>query len=228
MLAAMSDPTDNEVMSVELRAETPHPVEKPVEKGVDDGFLVVSVIGGDPSALRRLLARYDRLVRYTIFQSSQQRCHDDPQWLDSVASATWSGFVQSLNRTPDDPPSSVPGYLVRIARNQAISAGRRKTLQTESLDAEAGESVLSEGEEDDPLAVLAQVEDLESLRSCLSSVPEEDRKLLGQLEAITSRRWRDASDALGMPESTVRSRWGRLLDRLRLCMADSGKKSLAP
>lgn len=227
-LAASPGPPDNRGMTAELRAEAPHQIEGSVETGVDDQFLVASIVGGDPAALRRLLGRYDRLVRYTIFQASQQRCRDDPQWLDSVASATWSGFIASLNRTPDNPPSSIPGYLARIARNQAISALRRKTVQTESLDAQLDEAAVPAGDDASPLAILAQIEDLELLRSCVASVSKEDAMLLGHLEAITGRRWRDAAVALDMPESTLRSRWGRLLDRLRVCMSASMEKGFAP
>ncbi|MCH7891292.1 MAG: sigma-70 family RNA polymerase sigma factor [Gemmatimonadetes bacterium] len=94
-----------------------------------------SVLGGDPAALRALMARYDRLVRYTIFQRAQQHCRKDPQWLDSVASATWAGFVQSLNSSPENPPSSVSAYVVRIARNQVARGLRKRELRHESLDA---------------------------------------------------------------------------------------------
>ncbi len=227
-LAALTGPTDNVRMTAELRAAMPRYREESPETGVDDGFLAASIIGGDPAALRQMLARYDRLVRYTVFHVSQQRCHDDPQWLDSVASATWTGFVQSLNRAPDQLPASMPAYLTRIARNQAVSALRRKGLEAESLDAQDDMAGKIGAEAADPLEMLSQLEDMESLQKCLAAVAAEDRPLLGQLEAITSRRWKMASESLGVAESTLRSRWRRLLDRLRLCMTAKSEKSLAP
>ena len=68
---------------------------------VDEAYLVQSVLGGDPAALRELMSRYDRLVRYAVFRAARDRCRKDPEWLDSIGSATWAGFVQSLNRSPD-------------------------------------------------------------------------------------------------------------------------------
>jgi len=105
---------------------------------------------------------------------------------------------------------------------------RRKTLGAESLDASGGASAEAESDVVDPLEMLARVEDLDALRACLAAVAEEDGPLLGQLEAITCRRWKVAAAALGMAESTLRSRWGRLLDRLRVCMGEKAAKNLAP
>lgn len=196
---------------------------------VDEAFLVRSVLGGDPAALRELMSRFDRLVRYTVFQAARERCRRDPEWLDSVASATWAGFVQSLNRSPDDLPQSVSAYLVRIARNQTASSLRKKELPVESLDAMDADPGAPDGADDaDPLRILSEIEDLTALRACMAGVDGDDRALLAELEAITERRWQDAAAALGLAESTLRSRWKRLLDRLRDCVEGKTGKSFAP
>lgn len=216
-------------MTADVRVVVPAQREESTDTGVDDKFLAASVVGGDPAALRQLLSRYDRLVRYTVFHASRQRSHDDPQWLDSVASATWTGFVQSLNRAPDQLPTSIPAYLARIAKNKTVSALRKRGVAAESLDAREDDAVQGVGSEAaDPLEVLSMADDLEALRVCLDAVSADDRPMLGQLEAITSRHWKDAAAALGLAESTLRSRWGRLLDRLRTCMNAKGQKHLAP
>ncbi len=175
------------------------------------------------------MARYDRLVRYTVFHRAQQRCRKDPEWLDSVASATWAGFVQSLNRSPENPPSSVSAYLVRIALNQVASSLRKKELPYERLEARGNETLAVDREEaPDPLTTLSTAEDLTVLKACIESVGGDDSELLVHLDAITERRWKDAAAALGLPESTLRSRWQRLLDRLRECMEGKTGKSFAP
>jgi len=187
------------------------------------------VVFGDPAGLRLLMSRYDRLVRYAIFERAQQRCRKDPQWLDSVASAAWVGFVQSVNRTPDRLPDSVPGYLVRIARNQVVSHLRKRDLAHDSLDALGNDALGADDEAaSDPLAVVAAAEDLAALRACIESVGGDDCELLAHLEAITERRWKEAAAALGTPESTLRSRWQRLLSRLRDCVEGKTGKSFAP
>ncbi len=187
--------------------------------GVGDDFLVAQLLGGDTVALTELMDRYDRLVRFTVLRQAGQRCHRDPQWLDSVASATWSGFVQSLRRDPDSSPKSIRAYLVQIARNQTVSALRRSPAEMASLDVNSDRV---DTEADGPGDELERLEGLEVLRTCLAGLDENDRALVSQLGLITQRRWRDAAAALGISESTLRSRWQRVLGRLRAEMRGKG------
>ena len=101
--------------------------------GPDDAFLIASMLGGDPAALNKLIERYDRLVRYTVLKMSRSRCLRDPDWLDTIASDTWTGFVRSLQRSPDNRPKSVRAYLVQTARNRCTSAMRGTAPAHESL-----------------------------------------------------------------------------------------------
>lgn len=202
----------------------------PVSSPAEDSFLVASLLGGDDAALAKLMDRYDRLVRYAVLRASANRHVSDPQWLDAVASDTWAGFVQSVRRTPDRPPKSVAAYLVRIARNRTVSAIRRSSIETVSLDADPDRDDHSRAEDADaPPEALARIESLETLRTCVAQLHPDDRALIGQLQAITDRRWRDASAALGLSESTLRSRWERLLERLRRAIrAKTGTDFFAP
>jgi len=195
-----------------------------------DSFLIAGVISGDAAALRKLMDRYDRLVRYTIFRASKDRCLADPEWLESLSSETWTGFVGSAKRDPDGQPKSLRAYLVQIARHKVVSALRRKQPDAIPLygnDDSPGPSVAAELEE--PTETLARLELLEALRDCLEELDAEDRALATQLRAITDRRWKEAAEALGMAESTLRSRWARVLARLRRCIGrKTGADSLAP
>jgi len=193
----------------------------------DDGFLVTAVAAGDAAALRQLMQRYDRAVRYAIFKRSQTLCSQDPHWLDSIASESWAALVTGLRNRPDDPPKSVRSYLLRVAQNRCISAirSRRAGLVDEAL---AGPIVDELGHEDDPSDNMAQLELIEALRACIGRLDDESQRMAGQLEAITGRKWKAASHALGMSESTLRSRWGRVLDELRVCVAQKTGISLAP
>ena len=184
-----------------------------------DDFLIAGVLGGDAAALDKLIERYDRLVRYTVLRATPDRCRQDPQWLDSIASATWAGFVRSVRRSPDDPPQSVAAYLARIARNQCATALRQASPPVESLDRGEDEDPLDTSVElEEPAEELARIELLDALRGCLADLNGDDRTMAAQLPAITERRWRDAASALGLSESTLRSRWKRTLDRLRRCI----------
>jgi len=214
-------------MSTDLRRDTT--VRQEGSTSPDDGFLISSMVGGDAAALHKLMDRYDRLVRYTIFRVAKERCTADPDWLDSVAGDTWTGFVESMRRDPDNSPRSLAAYLARTARNRAVSAVRRvaRDVDALSLDTDdAGREVASTL--DDPKETLERVELLGVLRECLHELESDDQALASQLEAITERRWRQASEALGISESTLRSRWKRTLAQLRRCVERKGVKTLAP
>lgn len=194
----------------------------------DDRFLIAGLLGGDEAALRSLMDRYDRFVRYAVFRTATDRCTRDPEWLESVASATWAGFVRTLRRNPERPPESVQAYLGYVARNQAVAALRRDQAHPEpiSLDAAEGWSLPDDLEE--PTELVSRLESLEALHECFGEADAEDRTLIVQLPAITERRWREAAEALDLKESTLRSRWQRFLGRLRACMAQKTGESFAP
>ncbi len=199
------------------------------DSGPSDEFLIDSMLGGDGAALRKLMARYDRLVRYTVFGMSRSRCAKDPQWLETIASDTWTGFVRSLQRNPDNRPTSVKAYLTRIARNQCVSAMRGAQPSHQSIDGDESDTAASiEAKTEEPAELLSRMEDLHALQGCLGDLSPEDQRIAGELVAITERRWKDAAAALDMSESTLRSRWKRVLEALRACVRGKTGKSLAP
>ncbi len=185
-----------------------------------DGFLIKSMLGGDEAALRTLMARYDRLVRYTIFKLSAKWAAADPQWIDSIAATVWTGFIESMRRQGGQSPDSVPAFLSQTARNQTISAIRRVSNPREAASSlESVDAV----PRDDPKVVdqgklLSDLEELEALHESLAALESGDQLMLAQLSAITERRWQDAAAALGWSESTLRSRWKQALERLKTLM----------
>jgi len=195
--------------------------------GPDDAFLFAAVAAGDAPALRALMARYDRLVRYAIFRRAKTLCLRDPQFLDSVSGDAWTGFVQSARRAPDDPPRSVKAFLVRIASNRCISALRRRDTTSTTQSPDPG-SIEVESTTEEPSELLSEVELLVGLRGCIEALGDEEQRLAGELEAITGRRWKEAAGRLGMSESTLRSRWARVLDQLRDCVSGKTGQQLAP
>lgn len=194
---------------------------------LSDEFLVESVRGGDEGALRALMDRYDRLVRFAIFRLSRSECRRDPHWLETIAGDTWIGFVRSLQRSPDLRPKSVKAYLTTVARFKVVSARRRASVPS-GISVETDELTEIEVYQDDPLELLSDLESLDSLNDCVRELEDSNRSICTQIEAITDRRWLEAAQALGMTESTLRSRWKRILERLRDCMRRKTGRDFAP
>lgn len=225
-------------------------VKRDQASGPDDGFLIAGVLGGDSAALSKLMERYDRLVRYTIFRVARGLCERDPDWLESVASDTWTGFVQSMRRAAGNRPQSTKAYLAQIARNRAVSAMRQSGSTSNrdaggpkvfSLDSgprgggphsgpyNAGEkSVEIPSTLEEPVETVSRLEQIEALRGCLEELDADGRAMASQLSAITERRWQDAAGALGIKESTLRSRWKQVLGRLATCVRRKTGSDFAP
>jgi len=210
----------------DMQQDEPHLVGSAASAHPTDHQLVRGILLDDHDSFARLMDRYDRLVRYTIYRLSRGQCYSDPQWLDSVASETWAGFVASVRRTGGNPPSSIRAYLVQTARNKAVSAVRAAARQANPVG--NGEQSDPASKALDPEEVVDRLERAEALQDCIQSLSDGDKTVCAQLEAITERRWRDAARALDLPESTLRSRWKKILDRLRHCMRKKTGEPLAP
>ena len=188
-------------------------------EGPADNELFERVAQGDPVALRLLMDRYDRLVRYTIYRASRQRCHRDPLWLDSVASEVWTDLCRSLQRSESQPVEHVHSYFIQITRRRAIDALRRRgAAPLGGGDSDPGESAQAISQQEDTVDILAGLEEVSALRDCMAQLDEPDRLLCGEIADLTGGRWRAVAERLGVPESTLRSRWARVLDRLRTCL----------
>lgn len=193
-----------------------------------DEFLVAGVRGGDEAALRALMDRYDRLVRFVIFRLSKTECLQDPHWLETIAADTWMGFVRSIQRSADSHPKSLTAYLTTIARFKVVSARRRlQNPANLSLDDSQVDFEVEAGAED-PFNLLANLESLASVRDCVRELEPTDQALWAEIEAILNRQWVDAAAALGISESTLRSRWKRVLERVRDCLESKRGRSIAP
>jgi RNA polymerase sigma factor (sigma-70 family) len=191
-----------------------------------DAALVRALGRGDPEALRLLMRRYDRLVRFAIYRTCRTQCAQDPDWLDARASETWTGFVRSMQRRGARPPDDLPNYLLQIARHKCLDAVRIGRALT-GRAAAAEDAVLAQltDNNEDTTELLSRLDQLESLRACLAGLDAADRALCSQLDLIVERRWSEAAKKLAMPESTLRTQWKRVLERLRACIEKKTRKN---
>jgi RNA polymerase sigma factor (sigma-70 family) len=202
------------------------------DDGPDDRILVGRLLDGDEDAMRLLVDRYDRLIRYIVFKTGRRHCDRDPGWLDARANEAWTGIVKSLRRGgPDNIPPSIPSYFAQIARNKCLDAVRvadaRPVIPIDGPP-EGGGEVEATVPDEDPVTLLESLEQLDVLRDCISRLSEEDRLLCSEIGLITERRWQEAAQRLEMAESTLRSRWRVVLGKLRACLEKKTQKNLAP
>lgn len=199
--------TDNDPMPPSVSPDEP-----------TDAALLARIGDGDAMAVRLLVDRYDRLVRYTIFRASRQQCASDPLWLDSVASETWTSVCRTASREASRAVENLPSFLMQIARRRCIDALRRVPLSGADLQEQEDQVAAAD---EDAATVMARLEQLSALRDAIGGLDEDDQVLCGELPAITEGHWREAAGRLGIPESTLRSRWKRIVERLRTAIGRS-------
>ncbi len=185
-----------------------------------DRNLIRGLLSGDGDYLRELMGHYDALVRYAIFHACRAECARDPSFLDARAGETWSGFVESVRRRRAGPDRTLKAYLTTIARNKCADHLRKSVREPTAGGTETEVDTLAATSESDPLAAMIDFERVDALRACMVTLPKEDRKLFQELDLITQKRWAEAAARVGIPESTLRSRWSKALGRLRSCLQE--------
>ena len=190
----------------------------PHDRRTDDELLA-DLARRDSLALRVLMDRFDRLVRFTIFRTHRQRCRQDPLWIDSVASEVWTDLCRSARAGKLEDISNIQSFFIQVTRRRCIDALRRSAETPlaaggpeDGLDAQP---IMTD---DDTDSLLDRAEHLTALRGCVSKLGEAEQIICGEISAITAGRWREAGQRLGMAESTLRSRWARVLQNLRQCL----------
>lgn len=170
---------------------------------------VLAAKRGDPDGYAALLTRYqNRLYRYLL------------RWVRNEATAedlfqqTW---VRVLENLPDyDARRNFDAWLFTVARNLAVDHLRR--YQPHSLDEPAGDALpLSEQvSTGGPGALdhLMRTERDSIVKRALESQPPLYREILS-LRFEEEMKLEEIAELLAIPLSTVKSRLGRALERLR-------------
>lgn len=189
----------------------------------DDLALLRRVRGGDEEALRALMVRYDRLVRYGVFRLCRSECRRDVEFLDSRASETWSGFVESVRRPDSALPRNVKTYLLQIVRNKCTDALRRTRRGEAGLE----DWNALQAPAETAVETLIRAEQIAALQACVKILSYDEQDVYSLLELILDGRWKQAGESLGMPESTLRTRWPGILAKLRACVEGKTGKTFA-
>lgn len=164
------------------------------------------VLIGKPRNLAR--ERFQSLLethRGLVFKVASLYCRDAEERRDlaqEIAAQAWKAFASY------DAARAFPTWLYRVALNVAISHARadgaRRAVALDELDAEPSADAETQRETDDGLRLLYR---------CIGRLDALDRALM--LLYLDERSQREIGEILGLSETNVATKIGRLKNRIR-------------
>jgi RNA polymerase sigma-70 factor, ECF subfamily len=187
---------------MESALERNHPIE------TTDETALVEKARADPQAFTALYRKY-ALPIYRYLYSRVGSLSDAEDLTSQV-------FLEALeNLARYRPTHSFPAWLFTIARRRAIDYYRRRR-PLQSLSDEISDPAA------DPLARLAQSEDLRQLAGLVTALDDDDRELI-RLRFAGNLSYPAIGEVLGRSPDAVRMALQRLLNRLEKQMENSNE-----
>ena len=166
--------------------------------------LVRAGAAGDPAALRRLVDRFERMLRHIA------RSYGLSSWdTDDVIQATWLQFLQHGGALRE--PAAVSGWLATTARRQSMQVLRGRTRERLTEDPAGHEA----SERAEPEREVLDTERTEVLHRALDQLPTRQRSLMGVLVSQPELSYEEVGRLLVMPVGSIGPTRARSLDRLR-------------
>jgi RNA polymerase sigma-70 factor (ECF subfamily) len=171
----------------------------------DDRELVTRAAGGDESAFRAIVERYEQVLARTI--TAMLGPGDDA---DDVGQETFVRFFGALRRFRGD--ARLGTYLTRIAVNLCCDTIERRRRRHGWLSIGGGDDYPDLPAPDEPTE-LERAERKESVRRAVESLDAKHQAVV-VLRFLEERSTREVAEILGIPEGTVMSRLKRALEKL--------------
>ncbi len=161
---------------------------------------------GDPIALARLVAHFERTLRGVV------RSHRLSSWdADDVIQDTWLQFMRHGRELRD--PAAAGGWLVTTARRTSLGVLQRRLREQLSEDPTSGLA----GDRAEPDRVLLAAERRDLLHGALAGLPQRQRSLMHVLVTRPDLSYEEVGGQLAMPVGSIGPTRARSLDRLRRC-----------
>jgi RNA polymerase sigma-70 factor, ECF subfamily len=155
-----------------------------------DKALVAQCLGGDTSAFRPLVERYQRV----LFTVAVRMLDDEAEAADAVQNA----FVRAYEKLDRyDPAHKFFSWLYRILVNECLNV-RRSRRRFEPLSAAMPSA-------EDPQRAAQQGETRVRIQEALARLPGDYREVI-VLRHFADLSYQEMAAALGIPEKTVKSR----------------------
>lgn len=178
----------------------------------DDAALVARCLGGDQSAWSALVRRYQRLV-YAIVR----RAGLDEHAAADVFQTVFARLVESLPRINE--PSRLQAWIVTTAKRETLlQLGRsRRTVSMTAANEPSDDR--EEWDVPDPALLpedaLAELQELDRVRTALESLDERCRELLRLLFRDDAAGYETVARRLGIPVGSIGPTRARCLHKLR-------------
>ena len=176
---------------------------------IDENALIGRCLSGDARAFGELVAAYERVV-FTLalrMTGNREEARDVTQTVFVKVHRGLAGF---------DRKRRFFSWIYRIAVNECVNA-RRSRRNHESLD----EGLVDPAPTQEEQSMRREV--AETVQAALQRLPDADREVL-VLRHWLERSYAEIADALGLPESTVKSRLFEARQRLgRLLRTEGGQ-----
>ncbi len=182
---------------------------------ISDEELVRLVSSGDRAASVLLIRRYDQL----LYRTARSILRDDAEAEDALQEGYLLAF-RSMERFRHQAKLST--WLVRIVANAAIGMLRRNTRRRSVLDLE--DSALLEAQDgkakgpERPDEALSRADTRRLIEAKIDELPQAYR-LVFVLRAVQELSVEEISEALEIPQATVRSRFSRARRLLRQALS---------
>ena len=192
---------------------TPRQTAAPISPQTPEAELVSRAVHGDTAAFEAIMRRHNRM----LFRTARSILKNDAEAEEALQDAYLRAW-RALDGFRSDAKLST--WLVRIVANEALGRLRRKTAQIipletamNSIEPEIQASLTDDpGHRPESLVMRAQVRKL--LEARIDLLPEAFR-IVFMLRAVEEMSVEEVSQALDIPEATVRSRFFRARSLLR-------------
>lgn len=183
---------------------------------MDEVALIRAAREGDLNSFNRLVLEYQDLVYNQAY-----RVLGEPQAADD---ATQEAFISAYKHLRSYRGGSFRAWLLRIVTNACYDELRRRkrrpTTPLEPLD-DAGEEIESPSwmvdPEESPEETAERSELAGAIQNCINELPPEFRSVVALVD-VQGMDYAEASEAMGTPLGTVKSRLARARARLRECL----------
>lgn len=188
---------------------------------MDETRLINDAVNGDLDAFNRLVLAYqDKAYNLAYRMLSDGVAAED---------ATQNAFISAYRGLPGYHGGSFKAWLMRMVANTCYDELRRRyrqgTVPLEPVNSEDGEEFetplwIADGNPSPEEQVMTRELDV-TLQRCIQGLPVEFRVIVVLVD-VQGYDYREASQVVGKPVGTVKSRLSRARLRLRNCLVHSG------